>query len=48
MPLSFTTSHAVADGFHVSCFFEELQQAFDQPEIYLGNGTKKGPASLGD
>lgn len=35
MPLSFTIHHAVADGYHVSQFFNELQRVFDHPELWL-------------
>jgi len=31
MPLSFTIHHAVADGYHVSQFYQQLQTSFDQP-----------------
>ncbi|MFD1549175.1 chloramphenicol acetyltransferase [Levilactobacillus fuyuanensis] len=35
MPLSLTIHHAVADGYHVSQFLEQLQLAFDHPEAWL-------------
>ncbi|MHA3067222.1 CatA-like O-acetyltransferase [Lacticaseibacillus saniviri] len=35
MPLSFTIHHAVADGFHVSHIYEELQTAFNHPEEWF-------------
>ncbi|MFC6274789.1 chloramphenicol acetyltransferase [Levilactobacillus tangyuanensis] len=35
MPVSVTIHHAVADGYHVSQFFERLQTVFDHPETYL-------------
>ncbi|MGM0124343.1 chloramphenicol O-acetyltransferase type A [Enterococcus sp. AZ194] len=35
LPLSFTIHHAAADGYHVSKFFEELQAAFNRPELWL-------------
>lgn len=37
MPLSVTVHHAVADGYHVSHLFQQLQAAFDQPETWLTN-----------
>lgn len=35
MPLSVTIHHAVADGYHVSQFFERLQVAFDHPDEWF-------------
>lgn len=35
MPLSITINHAVADGYHVSQFFNELQTRFANPKTYL-------------
>lgn len=35
MPVSFTIHHAVADGYHVSRFFDRLQTAFDHPQKWL-------------
>lgn len=35
MPLSFTIHHAVADGYHVSLFFNKLQKAMSKPEDWL-------------
>ncbi|MFV0561309.1 MAG: CatA-like O-acetyltransferase [Enterococcus sp.] len=35
LPVSFTIHHAVADGYHVSRFFAELQKAFDDVEKWL-------------
>lgn len=35
MPVSFTIHHAVADGYHVSQFFEHFQQALNAPENWL-------------
>lgn len=35
MPVSFTIHHAVADGHHVSRFFEKLQARFDEPDKWL-------------
>lgn len=37
MPLSITINHAVADGYHVSKLFNDLQASFSQPETLLGN-----------
>ena len=35
LPLSITIHHAVADGYHVSALFNDLQAAFTQPDGYL-------------
>ncbi|MFC6205957.1 chloramphenicol acetyltransferase [Levilactobacillus tongjiangensis] len=35
MPLSFTIHHAVADGYHVSQFYQDLRDAMAQPEAWL-------------
>lgn len=35
MPLSITIHHAVADGYHVSTLFNDLQADFNQPEQLL-------------
>ncbi|RRK10856.1 chloramphenicol acetyltransferase CAT [Lactiplantibacillus garii] len=35
MPLSLTINHATADGYHVSCFFNELQALFTAPTTSL-------------
>lgn len=35
MPVSFTIHHAVADAWHVSHFFERLQEALNKPENWL-------------
>lgn len=35
MPLSVTIHHAVADGYHVSQFLNQVQVAFSHPEIWL-------------
>ncbi|MFC6181552.1 chloramphenicol acetyltransferase [Lactiplantibacillus daowaiensis] len=35
MPLSITIHHAVADGYHVSKLFNDLQAAFNQPATLL-------------
>lgn len=35
LPISFTIHHAVADGYHVSKFFNELQEAFNEPQKWL-------------
>ena len=37
LPISFTIHHAVADGYHVSEFFRELQEAFHEPQKWLLN-----------
>jgi len=37
MPLSVTIHHAVADGYHVSQFLEQVQLAFDHPEVWLAS-----------
>ena len=35
MPLSFTVHHAVADGYHVSKFFDEFEKAMNHPEEWM-------------
>jgi chloramphenicol O-acetyltransferase type A len=35
MPISITVHHATTDGWHVKCFFEELQNLMNEPEKWL-------------
>ena len=35
MPLSLTCHHAATDGYHIKCFFEQLQEEIDRFEKYL-------------
>lgn len=35
MPLSVTVHHGTTDGYHLHCFFQELQARFDAPEKWL-------------
>ena len=34
MPVSVSVSHAIADGYHLARFFEQLQKLFDAPDVF--------------